>query len=209
MYKNGRTYSATCIPSGEEHFLQLPGSAVEIVLPPLQQKEVYIEGIHLDAIDFQDILTEDECLIAPIVELHRCNPEGYHGKEPFILKIPHCLDHEAITAAQKGEKILTVRRRETLKKGKLDDIPMKSKQDASETTGAYYIIDDSHISIYTQRLSAYLCTSCKKICNGMQNVFICGGIRRGGNNTLVTEIRPYICNLLTNIEDFKKVRECV
>ena len=208
MCKNGRTYSVTCALPGDEHSLQLPDSAVEIVLPPTEQKEVYIEGIHLDSLDFLDVLTVDECLIAPIVELHRGNPKAFQGKKPFLLKMPHCLDNAAVMAAQSGERILTVRRRDELKKGKIDDIPMMSKQDTSGNTGAYYMIDDTHIYIYTHQLSAFLCTSCKKICNGMQNVFICGGIRQRGN-TLVTEIRPYICNLLTNIEDFEKVKECV
>ncbi len=83
-------------------------------------------------------------------------------------------------------------------------IPMKTDSNADDEMEAYYTINKTHIHVHTRTLSAYLCTSCKKICAGEQNVFICGGIRRRGNR-LVTEIRPYVCNLLTSIEDFEKV----
>ncbi len=213
MYRNRRTRFATCVEPGKEYILRPPNSAVSIQLPQMTIRSVFIGCVHLDALDFLKILTDRECLIAPIVGLHQYGPNKSTSEAAFKLQIPHCLNPAAVAAASEGQKILTIRRIDT-ETNEVLDVQMKSKStegnrpfqfvtDESDIK-PYYSIDDTYIVVHTPTLSAYLCTSCDKVCNGEQNVFICGGIKSNPRHWVV-EIRPYICNLLSGIEDYDQV----
>ncbi len=147
--------------------------------------------VHLDSLPFAGILAENECLVAPIIEVNA------HPILPFKcrIKIPHCLRKSELHS-------VIVRHGDIYNKKPFSPVPHIDELNSNEKPlyEEHYEIDESFVYIYASSFSQFTCTTCKRKCVDDQVMFLSAGWK--GKNL---EIRPFICNPLFNIPEYKHV----
>ncbi len=96
----GRKHFATTVNeySAERTVVSLRDSAFKMIIPKPNGKETFNGWIHLNTMLFSDIIPDNECLVAPIIDIDKkaYNPvqPSVHTKHTakYVLKIPHRLD---------------------------------------------------------------------------------------------------------------------
>ena len=201
FHKNGREYTATSISNLDtEDFrrilLQPDNSQVQMELS--MGSGVLSMCVHLDALLFSEIIPENECLIAPIVEVNAYCDTDIPLKSR--IRIPHCLQDKS------EHRFLTVRHGDIYKDKPFMPVPHLSSVDFMDlpTIDACYEIDEEYIYIYARSYSQFTCTSCKRKCDEDQIVFLSAGFTKFGNQRRL-EIKPFICSPLFDIWEYRKV----
>ena len=199
--KNCREYTATSL---RHHDIEKDG---RILLQP-DNSEVQLDlsvgsgvlsmCVHLDALLFSQIIPENECLIAPIVEINAyCDTDT-----PFKsrIRIPHCLRNKS----EYG--YVTVRHGDIYKDKPFMPVPHMSSLDFLDllSVDECYEIDEQYIYIFATSYSQFTCTTCKRKCDEDQIVFLSAGFTKVGNQRRL-EIKPFICSPLFDIWEYRKV----
>ena len=194
------TEFAVAVINGESTTLQDLQSGVTVDVPK-GIKGILWQKIHTKFSRFLHIVPDEECYAGPVVELHLVPfLEEETGQQQYKIKIPHCLNTE-------GERSsLKVRSGDVRKK--VDFQELKNKQKASGKI-PFYEVDETHVIIYTNHFTEYICSSCSKTCLSYIMAFPFGTIFPGedGDNTQI-KVEVYLCCSLYNIEDFKTVSFC-
>ncbi len=169
---------------------QQPNSGVELRIPT--GVHCTIEGtIHTYNQDIMMVLNENECLVAPIVEVscnfkhgmpRKCKSSSSH---PFEIIIPHCV-------SLKNIKNIVVRSGNIGKDHSFD--VLKAEDD--------YVVDATHITIFTSNFSQFICSECKEKCSTDISGFLFGSNFEENPPTQISTTRLYLCGPLYSIEDY-------
>ena len=152
--------------------------------------------VHTDHYRFR--IPDNECLAGPLVEVaHRqIGLTEEIIKEPYILKIPHCIRN------QQDWKFIKVRSGSIYKQNPLGELSPHDTDDGE----AFFTVDSDFITIFTYHFCHFICTVCKKSCPAAAKVFLCGSLITSEKDlTTDVEIKPFLCSFLYLIKDFKKV----
>ncbi len=161
----------------------------------LQQTDTKI-GLNLIFFLFSGILTnvpDDECIIAPIVEVLA---PARTQTSAYILKIPHCLDE-----GHDRSKVM-VRMLQENRQPAVVEVPPRDKC----TDGVlFYDIDLDFIDLHTPHFCTIISSYKEKICLDSTYNFFFGNFHTEDGSSEVN-IRPYLCNFLhARIQDFRQV----
>ncbi len=192
---------------GEPRLLQAPDADVSLSIPH-GSTGVYTLQVHTDLSKPFPLVTEDECLVAPVVEVHARSASNKVCK----LSIPHCILEPA------SWKNVKVRRQnqKTLKVHKLINLNKKALKQKKWFCGATpepgqhgtFEVDENCIKIYTKRFSTHTATCVNKAENKAAILmFIFAKLNPFVDEAITTtDIKVFLCCNLYSIKDFKNVR---
>ena len=92
MTRGGDRFIATKSCS-EARILKHPESDVSLHIPK-GSTGVFRKCVHTDYSHFQTDIPEEECIISPLVEIHRrevVDVDKERGRGNFVIQIPHCI----------------------------------------------------------------------------------------------------------------------
>ena len=189
---------AVTVLAGDDITLQDFKSAVSVDIPK-DVKGTFWQKVHTEFSRFKQVVPEDECFVGPVVELHlKPFPDEGSGQHQYRIKIPHCI--------QTAEEISSVMVRcgDTRKEQPFVDLPRKQNIEDLEPG---FVVNSSHIVIYSHHLSDFIC-SCKKTSCDYIMAFPFGNLtvdEQLGRTT--AKVKVYLCPSLYKIPDFKQVRK--
>ena len=197
MTKGSRTYMGI-ISDGNERILKGPDSDVQLHIPP----GIYgltVGCVCIDNSAIRKYIPEKECIIAPMVEFYCYSTKETNEKEPYVIKIPHCLTNDS------NLEDVRVRKVDRNSLHRHINIPKYNRKGNQQT---YFDTDEKYITIFTPHFCQFTCClDCKhEWCKDRAMVFLYGSIRPAENDRTLVHIRPFMCSFLYKIEDYKKVR---
>ncbi len=144
---------ATVVPN-ELSMLHKRPSGVKLHIPKSLQGLVMMY-LHLDPSPFLEELSDNECLIAPVVEcISDCRIIHEKHDHKFKMVITHNIGNIDELLGVK------VRRGDIHKAEPFMEIPRDTP-----TNDPYYTVDEDHITIYTSHFCQFLCTVCRNTCD--------------------------------------------
>ena len=193
MEKGSQTYVGF-MSNGENGLLQGPKSDVQLLIPDGVYGPI-LGCVYTDNSLFCQKIPNDECIIAPMVELY-INSLGISDsqkRERYQIRIPHAADTTA------DENLVKVRK---YYGGRQIDVEQHNTNKNQDT---YYVMDEKFITIYTQHFCQFTCSQCQhEGCKNSAKVILYGSIRTGGSRTFVN-IETFFCSFLFKIMDYEKV----
>ena len=184
--------------------LQGPESDVSLNIPE-GARGLFTMRVHTNPARFLSVIPDDECIVSPQVEVELTKlPDEYDDiKQPlFQLKIPHSLGVRA------EHRAIRVRRGNVLHEEIVyEDISPWTERTCNDGESCSYKVDDKFITIFTQKFSTFICTSCKKTCQETVMIFLLGYLEQRyiePPDTLV-KVKAFICSDLHGIGDYREV----
>ncbi len=184
------------VAKGEGVFLQGDKSDVQLYITTGCSKRAYQMEVRTDLSSFGSIISDDECFIAPVVDI--IAPAGTDTSD-YVLKIPHCLTDDDDLNRVKVRLFYG------------DRLPAPVSQDVPPrkecTDGVlFYDINDSFIELHTPHFCKVICTICQTPYHCLDRVinFCCAKFDSHAEHHDV-EVRPYFCSVPHIIKDFRQV----
>ena len=178
--------------------VQAPDSEVSVTIWD-GVRAILCQKVHTEFSQFREKIPKDECMIGPVVELYLTNQCEENSKsKKYKIKIPHYLETE--------EQLSSVKVRCGDVNQDIAFTELRRKFTSCDVM-PYYKVDTTHIIIYTDNFSQFICSVCGKneSCHSIM-VFPYGSIsQQKEDNTTRTKVKVYLCSPLYKIEDFKKV----
>ena len=198
MIKGHKLYIATAA-LGQARNLQFPGSDVSLDIPD-GYNAVYVMGVHTDHSDKKDILSQEECIVSPAVEvLHRSlgNSINEIWLERLTLNIPHCMRDESAL------KLIRVKRRDVSRGIPFQELKYAKNPEADKNS---YSVSRTFVRIKTRNFSEFVCTTCKITCQASVRIFLFAALnawRRNDNTTV--KIKILLVQFLFRITEYRNV----
>ena len=195
MKKGSRTYIGT-ISDGKERTLKSPDSDVQLHIP----QNVYrltVGCVCTDNLAIREYIPKNECIIAPMVDFYCHSTKKTNEKEPYGIRIPHCLTDDS------NLEHVRVRKVERSNLQRHINIPKYDRKGNQQT---YFDTDEKYVTIFTPHFCQFTCClDCKhEWCKDRAMVFLYGSIRPADNARTLVHIRPFICSFLYKIEEYKR-----
>ena len=190
---------AVAVLTGEEVTLQDLKSAVSVDVPK-DVEGIFWQKVHKEFSRFKKVVPEDpeeECFVGPVVELH-LNPFEKEEKRQhqYRIRIPHCLE-----TAEEISSVM-VRCGDTRGKQIFFDLPRKQSLDFEPG----FVVNSTHIVIFSRHLSDFVCSCKKKSCDSIM-AFPFGNLTTLEEVNMTTvSVSVYLCPRLYKIPDFQQVR---
>ncbi len=188
-HKNHKRLFCT-VSLGEPRVLQPPDSDVSLSIPQ-GVPGVYIMTVHTDITNFLSSIPEDECIVAPVVEVVSVRSgEGNLQNTPnvvYIINVPHCRSAKVLA------KSLNIRR--------------FGLQEASGTNLAGTCeVGDLFLRFKTTQFSVFVCTSGEHSCDAEILVSIFGKLNPFPDEGLTTvDVKAFLLSELYKINDVMHV----
>ncbi len=171
------------IARGEGAILQEKLSDVRLTIPPNVHCTVKA-AIHTYHTELLRKIPEDECLVAPIVDIS-CDIK--ESAIPFKVQIPHCVQNE---------KLSTIK----IRTGDIHTkIPFKV------LTPKTYYVDKTHVTFCTHTFSQIICSACDGQCTYNIGGFLFGSNYLENPTTQTCKTRLYLCGPLYDTKDYREV----
>ena len=190
------------VARGEDICLQGDKSDVQLHITAGCPKRAHLMEVRTDLSSFASIIPDDECFIAPVVDVLA---PAKTDSSAYILRIPHCLTKDDDRANVKVKMWHENRH----PKYALLEVPPRDKC----TDGVlFYDIDDSLIQLHTNGFCKVLCTVCKTplFCLSRATSFFFGkfeSFEEDATTQHEVQIRPYFCSVPYEvITDFRQVK---
>ena len=176
---------------GESTVLQGPDSDIKLYIPP-GMNGVISGRVHTDPTPFIHAIPKSECLIAPIVDYHVSNFSQHSPSvTTYKIEIPHCIKKKDLNSR------IIVRHGDIYSDTRFTELP---------SDDSFFEVAENYIIIQTTHFSQFVCTSCKRVCEGEAVSFIFGSITPVQYKPIHAALRLYTCSPLYTILDFRKVR---
>ncbi len=204
FYKNGRNNFCTTVhkASADRTLLSPDKSAFKMIIPKLSESETFVGCIHTNAMPFSEVIPENECMVAPIIDIHKSTDvRSAKSSSKYLLRIPHCLDFDKDVVGL--DQLPVVRHGDIYTNKPFTIVPYR--QNHTDDLEIYYDIDPMYINIYTSTFSQFICTHCKKKCTEDLVVLVSGGFKMF--EEINVEVLPFVCNRLHTILDYKQVKQ--
>ena len=150
---------------------------------------------------FLTVIPESECFISPVPE-YCFIPEEDHATEPeglFKINIPHSLK------SQEFMRSTRVRSGDIHDSSDFRIIPPQSELSVTAgTSTSHYFVNETNIVIHTKHFSQFICTNCKKPCQGEVRAVLYGSLSPC-NLELLVEMKLYVTSNLYGIREFMRV----
>ena len=143
--RNGRRYLAT-VTRGEATSVQGDKSDVKLEIQEDCPNAAYLMEVRTDLSSFDAIIPDDECFIAPIVEVRA---PAQTNTSSYVLMIPHCLDEEDDRTKVKVRMIHENRN------------PAVVEVPKGNAGVLYYNIDARFIELHCPHFCHIICTICE------------------------------------------------
>ena len=157
--RNYLQYAAAVI-QGESMTLQDFNTDVSVHAPE-GIKAVLWQHVYTEFSRFRDVIPEvipeDECMVAPVVEIHvkELGEKQEAVQDQYKIKIPHCL-----TKKEQLSSII-VRSGDVYSKRRFEKLDTKKQ---SGNTGPFYEVDEKYITIHAAHSCQLVCSTCEQIC---------------------------------------------
>ncbi len=178
------------VACGEEATLQENSSDVSLIIP----RNVYCKvktAIHTHYEEIVGKLPEDECLVAPIVEISCKMRKLTLLPQPFEVRIPHCLKDQDLSK-------LIIRAGDIHKGAPFEIIGQEQ-----------YTVNKTHVTLFTHTFSQIICSACEGKCTYNIGGFLFGSNFREDPTAQTCKTRLYLCGPLYDLKEFREVSvEC-
>ena len=154
-------------------------------------------GVHTDVSKFKNFVEEEECFVSPVVEILHKNEDDAVEPKSHTVRIPHCLSD----ASQL--QLIRVRRGRSSNNAPFQYI---SPKDRFHTNDDGYLVDHQHITIFSQKFSEFVCTSCHTTCKGTIKLVLFGKLTAWARKNVTTvQMKSFLWSPLFRIADFRRV----
>ncbi len=190
------------VANGEEICLQGDKSDVQLYITANCPKRAYLMEVRTGLSDSDSIIPDDECFIAPVVEVLA---PAKTETSAYILRIPHCL------AAGDDRNKVKVRMWHENRHPAHAVLEVPSREKCTDGI-LFYDVDDSHITLHTPHFCKVICTICDTPLHCLRRVvnFCFAKFQTTDINNQFThqvEVRPFFCSLVHEIVDLREVSE--
>ncbi len=197
--RNGRTYMAT-VAKGETTCLQGDKSDVQLQITAGCPRRPHLMEVRTDLSSFASIIPDDECFIAPVVDVLA---PAKTETSAYLLRIPHCLNK---TDDRNNLKVRMCNDNWPAPNG-LVGVPPRDK--CSDGI-LFYDVDETCIKLHTPHFCKVICTICQNPLHCLRRVInFCFAKFEAPTNTSQhfnqVEVRPFFCSQVHEIVDLRQV----
>ncbi len=181
------------VAKGEDVYLQGDKSDVQLYISAGCPKRAHLMEVRTDLSSFGSIIPDDECFIAPVVDVLA---PAESNNSSYILRIPHCLteddDFNKVKVRLLHEDRFPPAVAKEVPRGKVGVL--------------FFSIDASYIELHTPHFCKVTCTICQDPYHCKERVinFCCARFESYREQHDV-EVRPYFCSFPNVIKDFRRV----
>ncbi len=189
------------VANGKDICLQGDKSDVQLYITAGCPKSVHLMEVRTDLASFGSIIPDNECFIAPVVEVLA---PAQTDTSMYILRIPHCLT----TINERNSVKIMLQHEKKHTAPSFVEVPPRDK---CRDGVLFYDIDHSFIDLHTTTFCNVLCTICDKHyhCLDRATNFVFGNLYENkleNKGETKVEIRPYFCSTLyKRIPDLQEV----
>ncbi len=190
------------VAKGEDICLQGDNSDVQLHITAGCPKRAHMMEVRTDLSSFTSMIPDDECFIAPVVDILA---PAKTGRSSYVLRIPHCLSEDDDRSQVKVRMFVDNK----YPPHNMVDVPLKVK---NTDEVLFYEMDSNFIELHTSHFCKVTCTICESELHCLKRAtnFIFGKIEASeecGKRQNLVEIRPYFCAIANKeIKDFRVVR---
>ena len=141
---------------GEAMTLQDSNSDVSVHVPE-GVKAVLWQHVYTEFSRFRDVVPKDECMVAPVVEIHvkELGEKQEAVGDQYKIKIPHCVT--------KKEQLSSIIVRSGNINSKRPFVKLETKQQ-TESASIWYEVDEKYVTIHTTHFCQFVCSASEQIC---------------------------------------------
>ncbi len=208
FHRSGKAHFATAVhPASADRIVLSPhNSAFKMIIPKQDGRQSFVGCIHTNPLPFNEVIPENEFLVAPIIDIHKSasNLMTSHSQfRKYFLRIPHCLDVDA-EGMVTTECLPTVRHGNIYTNQPFTSVPYRKDESIlGDDCDIYYDIDPLYINIHTSTFSQFTCTLCRKKCTEDMVGIVSARFKMMGERNV--EVMTFVCYKLYTILDYKQV----